>query len=1386
MQIRFIKYFLFFLFISLEFSVKLSAQSNDALQKALRFADSVYQLKEYENAKSAYEYAGRFQENNAHITNRLNEIKQILEQQKEAENQYNNIVAAAKKAFYDNNPDAAHQLLKDAVAMKSDPNLWANQKLKEIEDEIARKAKLQQDYCEKMALGDKFFADKQYEDAEKEFVAALKFMPNDVEATRKLTETRTKIKERNTAYQQHITEGDRLYQMDRVSDAKVQYHQALTLKPNEMYPQQRIDFINAMEAEEADLEKRVATVVEEADQLFVAKNYEDSYIKYQAALDVYPGHQHAKDRMKEIDGILGEARAIQRAYDQAIASADKLLSEKRYPEAKIIYEKAQSLKPAESYPPQKINEIEIILAKQKSDEDAFMRLVANGDELYGKNQFEEAKTSYEDALKMRPTHADVQQKIIDTKAQIDKINKQYATLIAQADNQLRLKKFLDAQVIYEQSLEIKPNEAYPKQKIAEITAILSGQKEMVEQNYNDAMIAGNQFFQSGDFENAKLEYTKASRVKPAEQEPKDKLAAVEQALANQKQTDAQFAAFVKEGDSRLASKRWNEALKAFQNALALKNDETVKTKIAICESEIAKIQGLEDQFNQYVSAGDNYFSEFDWTNAKTAYQSALQIKSDKYLTEKIKEIDANLEKEENLEKQYQNIIAQADNQLKLKKYIDAQVSFETALGLKPDAAYPQEKLTEIANYLKDQQELLEKSYNEAMADGNNFMQAEDFFNAKASFTKASSIKPKEQEPKDKLADVEQAIARQKQTETQFATYVKEGDAKFAAQRWNEALTLYQNALELKSNEETIKTKVAACQTEIAKIAALENQYNQHIADGDAYFSAKDWNNAKTSYQKAIAIKSDRTLTDKIKEIDAHLLQEADAEKQYQAFIATADAKVAEQQWKLAADNYRNALNLKPEDEYATERLNHAEEQMRLEQELETKYQTFVSQGDLAMQQNSLNEAKTAYQSALTIKPDAEYPQSQLAVIEMKQQDFAKRRENYDKLLANAETAVSQQAWQKAKSDCSQALQLFPEENRPQELMRTIDEAIAQIEATNKLYNETIAHADAALSQQNREIALQQYQKASEIKPEEDYPKNKIKEINDAIVAAENREKEQQYNTFIDDANALIAKKIYKEAVSKLEQALEIKPNDEFATNKLNETKATIQRLADIEENYAKYIKDGDAQFNSKNYEDALDSYTQASKLKPEETYPKEQITKAQHQVDFSPNRRKNLAQESYNKGLEAMNKKNYQTASNAFATATMWYPEDISETQTALNQMHEMLISGKVKNVLNEKVNIATNTTYNIKTFVALDDLDAKSFIIIKVSGNFEDNTNIFLRYGRYTVTYGNSVLVAIAGANVAYYCIAMKGDKNDINWMNITPENNDIVVEEVTLVSPK
>jgi len=102
-------------------------------------------------------------------------------------------------------------------------------------------------------------------------------------------------------------------------------------------------------------------------------------------------------------------------YKNAIETGDSFLTEKKYDDAKASYTKAAEIKPDETYPKEKITEIDNILTKKK--EEAYKLQVKNGDDLFGNKSYNEAKAAYAKASQMKPKENYPKEKI----QEIDKI-----------------------------------------------------------------------------------------------------------------------------------------------------------------------------------------------------------------------------------------------------------------------------------------------------------------------------------------------------------------------------------------------------------------------------------------------------------------------------------------------------------------------------------------------------------------------------------------------------------------------------------------------------------------------------------------------------------------------------------------------------------------------------------------------------------------------------------------------------------------------------------------------------------------------------------------------------------------------------------------------------
>lgn len=113
--------------------------------------------------------------------------------------------------------------------------------------------------------------------------------------------------------------------------------------------------------------KEYKKAIESADAAFNGKKYKEAKTFYAKALDFKPEEKYPKDKMAEIDGIISKMQ--EEAYKKQIKSADDLLAAKKYTDAKSAYEKASKMKPKEAYPKTKINEINVILAELKKQEE---------------------------------------------------------------------------------------------------------------------------------------------------------------------------------------------------------------------------------------------------------------------------------------------------------------------------------------------------------------------------------------------------------------------------------------------------------------------------------------------------------------------------------------------------------------------------------------------------------------------------------------------------------------------------------------------------------------------------------------------------------------------------------------------------------------------------------------------------------------------------------------------------------------------------------------------------------------------------------------------------------------------------------------------------------
>ena len=167
---------------------------------------------------------------------------------------------------------------------------------------------------------------------------------------------------------------------------------------------------------------------------------------------------------------------------------------------------------------------------------------------------------------------------------------------------------------------------------------------------------------------------------------------------------------------------------------------------------------------------------------------------------------------------------------------------------------------------------------------------------------------------------------------------------------------------------------------------LELHYNNFIESAQRNFNMQQYEQSKQNYKDALELKPENAvlINPKIVEIDGLLLNE-----QYKETIASAQRNFEQKKYAQAKQDYTTAMELKPENAAfinsqiaEIDRLLAIEEQQRVEAERERRYQETIASAQKNFRQKVYSQAKADYRTALNIKPEnAAYINSQIAEVD---------------------------------------------------------------------------------------------------------------------------------------------------------------------------------------------------------------------------------------------------------------------------------------------------------------------------------------------------------------------------------------------------------------------
>ncbi len=1050
--------------------------------------------------------------------------------------------------------------------------------------------------------------------------------------------------------------------------------------------------------------------------------------------------------LKKLEALMRQyEKARKQAYKKIIAQADAAFNNKDYDLSVELYDKAIDLDPYETYPDDQLVMIGKIIQQDKNAQKNYAENIAEADKYFKSTDYPNAKKYYKRALNyLNNPYPEDQLALIDKILNDSDLllseqqakEKAYAEAIAAGDRLFVSKQYENAVSKFTEALNIKPKEQYPKDKLVELNVLIAQlakdnkSKDEIEKQYKAAIALADKGFTGKDYIISRSNYKKALLIKPAETYPKTRISEIDNILARNKSFDEKYNGFIAVADKSFESKEYQSAKNNYQQALSIKPNETYPaSKIKEINALLLQLaqqqkKDIDGNYLRLIALADASFNKKEYDLAKTKYSESLTLKSNEtYPKQRIIEIDDILNALAKKKHNYDLAIARADNNFNIEKWNEAKIDYQLALTIFPNEQYPQTRINEIENKLlslknaNEQQAARDKAYNEAIAKANAFFNEKKYQESKNSYTQALAVKPNKEYPKQRIAEINKLLNEQKVIDNRYNAIIAAADQHFINKKYVEARAAYTNASLIKKEEAYPKQKIAEIDKLLNEQKDANNRYYAIIATADGHFNNKKYIDAKTTYTNALNIKPNEEYPQKrITEINQILASQNLLNDKYLAAIATADRHFINKKYNDAKATYNNALQIKPNEAYPKQKI--AEIDVLLAEMMAAKakyaqnkkqYDNLIAQADAQFNNKSYVQSKALYQKASAFLPNEMYPKQKVVEIDNLLSGIADKERRYKESIATADRLFTSKSYGEALASYSTASDIKPNEQYPKGKIIEINTLLEKLRKNETAYVDFIKLADAAFSSNKLEQAKGQYQAASAIKQNEAYPKQRIAEINkllaeQARLASEREKIELQYKSLITNADLNFDQKKYQQAKNSYSQASLYKPNEMYPKQRIAEIDNITAALASKQRSYNQKIAEGASLLSNKNFTGALTAYKQASQLMPNEVLPKQKINEIQ--TILSANAKK---QEQY-KGLIAnanklFSQKNYKEAKTNYQQAGLLLPNEVYPK----NQI--VKIDVLIANAAKRKAELATITkAYNEKIEEADKLFDSKNY----------------------------------------------------------------------------
>ncbi|MBU1369559.1 MAG: hypothetical protein KKC86_08630 [Bacteroidetes bacterium] len=803
-------------------NIKLQMQKQEGFYLKLDQGDRLRDANKLEEAKKAYEEALQVFPDDKYTLEQLKNINKTLEEEKNKLENYENALALGTSLLEQKKYEEAMLQFQLAIDLYPEQAL-PREKLNETTQLLEKRKVAETKSAELRAAAEELIRRKEFENALLKLKEAQALTPTDITLAQLIEETEL-LSQKAATYSEILAQADQQYANKNFEKAREHYNAALKVWPGQSYAEDMIQRINqTLESENYLAQQQYNEAIAAAANYEAEGELELALSSYEEALLLKENDELALEKIEAIEATIQareQATQIASQVNDLLEQASQAEEDKAFENAINIYEQILTISPDEAGITEKITSLQQILAEAQEIESTYQLVMQTAATLLEQESLREARAKYVEAFNIMPSRTEPQEKIYQIDQQLAAnalqeaaIENEYTRLISLASQSYDNQELDLALDYYQQAAALKPDQDQLSAKIGEINALMNEQQQLQqrENNYSQLIETADQYFEAGNFADAKTNYQEADRLFGDRTYPKEKITAIAQIqeeLAATEALEAEFNNTLQNADAAFTAEKLEEAKQLYEAALAIKLSTYAEEQIAkinVTLAEIAEAEALNQAYVQKIEIADSLYVLENWEQAQLSYQEALDLNpSATYPKDQVTMIEEKLNAiaaSKALEAQISKLINQADQAFEDQKLEKAQQLYAEILTLDPANAAALSRSAEINIQLKAAAAERQQRFEEAMASGEQFLADKSYQDALKQYKIAMGIFPEDETVKAKIEQLDNIIREEKlKLMTAYTKIIKEADQHYNAKTFDKAIDQYNKAALLKTGE----------------------------------------------------------------------------------------------------------------------------------------------------------------------------------------------------------------------------------------------------------------------------------------------------------------------------------------------------------------------------------------------------------------------------------------------------------------------------------------------------------------------------------------------------------------------------------------------------------